>query len=276
MTSHWSTALRAELTKRAELHMTRVGAPGYLSLGPTPTRLFETYADGTRHGNFVNASYQAICAEPAWHARTQKSHSQAQALPTEKRPSARELDSCNSSDALLMNCFCYPGAAERAIAALLPSVSYSTPEFGVHGEVALVDGERDTTEIDMRIGSAIFEAKLTERDFTSRPKSHVERYGRLSEVFQVGTLPQTSDEYRGYQLIRNVLAANQHGWVFYVICDGRRPDLLREWWAVNSAIRDAQLRARCGFLLWQEVARMCPSPLAAFLAQKYGLGDGLS
>src|SRR5947209_2305381 len=85
-----------------------------------------------------------------------------------RRRSARELDSCNSSDALLMNCFCYPGAAKRVIAALLPSISYTTPEFGVHGEVALVHGERDATEIDMRIGSAIFEAKLTERDFTSR------------------------------------------------------------------------------------------------------------
>ncbi len=269
----WSTALRAELTRRAEHHMTKVGAPGYLSLGPSPTRLFETYADGARHGNFIDASYQAICGAPAWYARRQKAHSQAQALPTEKRSSARELDSCNSSDALLMNCFCYPGAAAHLIGALLPLLSYTTPEFGVHGEVALVDGGRDATEIDMRIGSAIFEAKLTERDFTSRPKSRVERYARLSEVFEVGALPQTPDEYHGYQLIRNVLAANQHSWAFYVICDARRPDLLREWWVVHSAIRDAKLRTRCGFLLWQEVAGACPAPLAGFLAQKYGLGN---
>jgi hypothetical protein len=269
----WSTVLRAELTKRAEIYMTDIGAPGYLSLGPTPTRLFEAYDDGRRHGNFIDASYQAICGEPAWNARRQKAHSQGQALPTEKRSSARELDSCNSSDALLMNCFCYPGVAERAIGALLPSVSYTSPQFGVPGDVALVAGEGDATEVDMRIGPAIVEAKLTEHDFTSRPKSHVERYAGFSDVFEVGALPQSSDKYNGYQLIRNVLAANQHSWAFYVICDARRPDLLREWWAVNSAIRDVKLRTRCGFLLWQEVARACPAPLAGFLAKKYGLGD---
>jgi hypothetical protein len=144
------------------------------------------------------------------------------------------------------------------------------------GSSILVNGERDATEIDMRIGSAIFEAKLTEQNFTSQSKSHVERYARFSEVFEVSALPQTSGKYHGYQLIRNVLAANEHSWAFYVISDGRRPDLLHEWWTVNSAIRNATLRTRCGFLLWQEVARACPAPLAAFRAQKYGLGDGAS
>jgi hypothetical protein len=229
-----------------------------------------------RHGNFIDASYQAICREPTWNARMQKVHSQVHALPPEKRPSARELDSCNSSDALLMNCFCYPGATERVLAALLPSVSYAAPQFGVRGEVALAGGEPDATEIVMQVGSTIFEAKLTERDFTSRPKPHVERYARFQEVFEIGALPQSADEYHGYQLVRNVLAADQHGWTFYLICDARRPDLLHEWWAVHSAIRGLELRERCCFLLWQEVVCACPAPLASFLGQKYGLGDGAS
>jgi hypothetical protein len=270
--SDWSTALRTELAERAAVHMTKIGAPGYLSLGSAPTRLFETYDDGQRHGNFIHASYQAICDEPPWKARTHKAHSQMQALPLDKRLGARELDSCNSSDALLMNCFCYPGAAERIIAALLPSVSYTTPQFGIHGEVALVGALSDGTEIDMQIGAAIFEAKLTERDFTTRPKSTVEKYARFSEVFDTGALPQSSHEYHGYQLIRNILAAEQHNWAFYLICDSRRPDLLHDWWAVHSAIRDVTLRTRVGFLLWQEIARVCPLPLKAFLAEKYGIG----
>jgi hypothetical protein len=199
----------------------------------------------------------------------QKVHPQVRSLPPEKRPGARELDSCNSSDALLMNCFCYPGAEARVLAALLPAMPYTAPQFGVRGEVALVGGRRDSSEIDMQIGLTIFEAKLTERDFTSRPKARVDRYARFTEVFEIAALPQTPDKYHAYQLVRNVLAADQRGWAFYLICDARRPDLLHEWWAVHSAIRDPELRIRCGFMLWQEVVRACPAPLAAFLEQKY-------
>jgi hypothetical protein len=59
----------------------------------------------------------------------------------------------------------------------------------------------------------------------------------LSDVFDVTLLPQTAPAYQGYQLIRNVLAAAAHGYHFVVLCDGRRPDLLHEWWQVHTAIR---------------------------------------
>jgi hypothetical protein len=172
-----------------------------------------------------------------------------------------------------MNCFCYPGAAERIIAAILPSLAYSPPRFGVPGEVALVGGGRDATEIDMQIGTAIFESKLTEHDFTTQSKAHVEKYARFNEVFHISALPQSEDKYHSYQLIRNVLAADQHIWNFYVVCDARRPDLLHEWWKVHSAIKTAELRSRCGFLLWQEIACVCPPELSLFLREKYGLGE---
>ena len=126
------------------------------------------------------------------------------------------------------------------------------------------------TELDMRAGKVIFESKLTETDFTERPRAHVERYRGLSEVFDVSVLPQTEVAFQGYQLIRNVLAAAAHGYHFVLLCDGRRPDLLHEWWQVHAAIRTAQLRARCRFLLWQEVADACPAPLQEFLHVKYG------
>ena len=170
-----------------------------------------------------------------------------------------------------MNCFCYPTAAAQIFQRLLPLLPVGQPEFGVAGDVPLQGGRSDTTEVDMRAGRVIFESKLTETDFTERPRGHVERYRGLSEVFDVSVLPQTALAYQGYQLIRNVLAAAAHGYHFVLLCDGRRPDLLHEWWQVHGAIRTAQLRARCRFLLWQEVADACPSQLQAFLHAKYGL-----
>jgi hypothetical protein len=193
------------------------------------------------------------------------------ALPEERQAGAKELDSSNSSDALLMNCFCYPGAATAILAGLLPGLEGGEPEFGVLGKVPLLNGTPDMTEIDMRCGRIIFESKLTEADFTSSPKPHVQRYRDFANVFECNLLPQTGEEFRGYQLIRNVLAASVHDCSFIVLCDARRPDLLREWWKVHSAIRDGQLRARCGFLQWQEVAHACPGPLQEFLGRKYGL-----
>ena len=182
-----------------------------------------------------------------------------------------ELDSSNSSDALLMNCFCYPGAAARTFQSLLPSLSTGQLEFGVAGKAPLRDGKSDRTELDMRAGTVIFESKLTEADFTERPQARVEKYRDLHTVFDVTLLPQTDDAYQGYQLIRNVLAAAEHRYHFVLLCDGRRPDLLHSWWQVHGAIRAADLRARSHFLLWQEVVDACPIPLQNFLREKYGL-----
>ena len=75
-----------------------------------------------------------------------------------------------------MNCFCYPAAAPQIFERLLPFSSTGQPEFGVDGNVPLQDGSSDTTEVDMRTGNVIFESKLTEADFTERPRTHVERY----------------------------------------------------------------------------------------------------
>jgi len=170
-----------------------------------------------------------------------------------------------------MNCFCYPSAASQIFERLLPRLPIGHPEFGVAGNVPLGDGKADTTELDMRSGKVVFESKLTEVDFTERPRAHVERYRDLREVFDVAILPHTPAAYRGYQLIRNVLAAAAHDYYFVLLCDARRPDLLHEWWQVHAAIRQAELRSRCGFLLWQEVAAASPAPLQEFLCTKYGL-----
>ena len=75
--------------------------------------LFLPGKEPLQHGNFLDASYRAICRNPEWARRLQKAHSQRQALPEERRAEAMELDSCTSSDALLMNVFCYPGVFQH-------------------------------------------------------------------------------------------------------------------------------------------------------------------
>jgi len=182
------------------------------------------------------------------------------------------MDSSNRSDALLMNCFCYPGASTRILKGLdLPAEPSAQPEFGVKAKLPLADGSEDATEIDMRVGGMLFEAKLTEKDFTSRPPAHVKRYRDLASEFDLSALPSNAGDVGGYQLIRNVLAAAHHKAVLVVLLDQRRPDLLQEWWRIHLAIKDLGLRLRCGFRTWQEVASVSPSPLREFLARKYAL-----
>lgn len=265
---NWSTALRNDLIDRARTHASDTTG-FYLSLGSPGTVLFEPGSDGS-HGNFAPESYAEILARPEWESRLHKSHSQKRALPENKRSGARELDSCTSSDALLMNVGCFPGMRVR-IATLLGEPPDAEIEFGVAGQVPLNSGGSDATEIDCRLGSTIIEAKLTEGDFTSKSRETVYGYRDFRSTFVLEHLPQDGTTYSGYQLIRNVLAAAAHGYRFHVLCDTRRPDLIQGWWAVHSAIADPELRARCGLLTWQELAAIAPGQLRRFLAQKYGI-----
>jgi hypothetical protein len=123
----------------------------------------------------------------------------------------------------------------------------------------------------MLIGETIVEAKLTEADFVTTPKKHVERYRDFGSIFDTPSLPQTEDSYHGYQLIRNVLCAAEYNRIFVLCCDARRPDLIRAWWQVVHAVCDPTLRTRCRLVLWQELAALAPTPLQAFLSAKYGL-----
>lgn len=201
--------------------------------------------------------------------RLDKAHSQKKALPQAKRETARELDSCNSSDALLMNCFCFPGAKTSLLGGATENVS--PPVFGFSARLKLSNGTADTTEIDMLCGGVIVEAKLTEVSFTTKPEAHIRRYADFDAHFDVNALPREGELIGGYQLIRNVLAAAQHNVKLVVLLDSRRPDLLQEWWRVHSSIRELPLRMRCGFRTWQEVAAESSQDLRNFLQEKYGL-----
>ncbi len=162
-----------------------------------------------------------LSAHPEWRLRLNKVHTSAkQALPRSERR-WRELDSCVSSDALLMNVFCYPGVAgSSAVTSLLGIDGAAGPQFGFKARVPLNNGSADRTEVDMRFGDLLVEAKLTESDFQTKDAATVLRYRDLEEVFELRMLPRvigkpgersaarSARRFLCYQLIRNVLAAH--------------------------------------------------------------------
>jgi hypothetical protein len=232
---------------------------------------YEPFANGSRHGNFLDVTYRAILAEPSWSRRLNKPHPRPECLPKIGR-SWNELDSSTSSDALLMNVFCYPSAlAAGVFNNKFGQPSDSKPEFGVPGNVPLLDGGVDKTEIDLRLGELFIEAKLTELDFKNKPKVKVERYRDLMDVFHCTNLPCRDQEYKSYQLIRNVLAAHANDVGSCVLIDERRPDLRALWLEVVGCIRIPKLRNRCSLRTWQQLASAAPDDLRQYLQQKYGI-----
>lgn len=268
-----ASALRQELSARNQEYARKHALPHCLSYGAMPVVCYEP--EGERHGNFIDASYRAIVADPEWALRLQKAHAQARtSLPRNGRV-WRELDSSNSSDALLMNIFCYPrGMASGRLSALLGVAPDARPKFGVRARVPLANGKSDRTEIDMALGELLVEAKLTEADFQTCERGIVEGYRDFAEVFDRRALPRAGDRYLGYQLIRNVLAAHAGGCAFTVLCDARREDLREQWYAVLRCVKPLELRVRMKIFTWQEVARAVPRPLQIFLEEKYGISAG--
>jgi hypothetical protein len=145
------------------------------------------------------------------------------------------------------------------------------PQFGFRPQIPLRSGKADRTEIDMKLGDLMVEAKLTETGFQTAPVRMIERYRDLGEVFDSGELMMSGDVVRGYQLIRGVLAAYATGGSFCVLCDARRPDLIESWYLVMRAVRSCVLRCRVQLLTWQELAPALSKSLRNFLAAKYGI-----
>ena len=246
--------------------------PHVESYGSMPVIVYEPSEDGMQHGNFSAPAYEAIRNRPEWLKRFGKVHAQAKRALPKSRRGWRELDSSMSSDALLMNVFCYPGVCENAqVATMLGVEEASAPEFGLKAKVPLASGGVDRTEVDMRLGNLLVESKLTESDFQSKSAEIVEGYRDFEEVFNRRQLPRANDVYASYQLIRNVLAAHALECRFCVLHDSRRPDLREAWFAVMSAVKIGDLRRRCKVLTWQELARALPDDLRQFLDVKYGI-----
>lgn len=266
----YASQLRLELSERSRsfARINRLSAE--LSYGSSPAVLFSPRGD--QHGNFFPAAYRAILANRAWQKRLGKVHT-SDSLPRADRRWC-ELDSCNSSDALLMNIFCTPEAfADGRLAALL-GVESDEPEFGFKARVPLELDKADRTEVDMRLGDLLVEAKLTEADFQSKPKAFVDRYRDFEKVFRRRDLPQSKTAYASYQLIRNVLAAFALDCSFCVMLDARRPDLLEQWYAAMRCVKIGDLAVRSKVLTWQELSEALPSDLQQFLSDKYGIRPG--
>jgi hypothetical protein len=271
-TAFYSAELRRELALRGQRWARRPGMVAESSYGSMPVTVYAPSEDGSTHGNFHEDCYREICARPGWLARFEKVHTTAaKALPkTDRR--WRELDSSMSSDALLMNVFCYPGVARSPhVIAMLGLEDAHEPEYGVKARVPLANGRFDRTEVDMRLGPLLVESKLTESDFQCRDIEIVKGYRDVEEVFQKGLLPKVDGKYAGYQLIRNVLAAHATGASFCVMHDARRPDLREQWYEVMQAVKMAELRTRCKVLTWQELSAVLPEGLQEFLDLKYGI-----
>jgi hypothetical protein len=124
--------------------------------------------------------------------RFDKIHPREKSLPkAESGRRWRELDSSMSSDALLMNVFCAPGVSEApAVRQTLGVDGEEPPVFGWKARVPLGNGHFDRTEVDMRLGSLLVEAKLTEGDFQTKAAAVVESYRDFDEVFDRELLPR--------------------------------------------------------------------------------------
>ena len=273
--SNYAGPLRRELGDRAEQYARAKGLPHCFSYGQSWTVCFERYDDGLRHGNFLPATYKAILRNPNWRRRLQKVHSQGRkSLPRPESGIRRELDTCTSSDALLMNIFCHPSVfRDGRVGSVLDVRPRMTPDFGFRARVPLANGKFDRTEVDMRLDGLLIEAKLTESDFQRAPKAIVRAYGDFGEVFEGEDLPQTERDFLSYQLIRNVLAAHASGYAFCVLTDARRTEMIEAWYAVMKCVRPVDLRIRCKALTWQELAKSLPRGLRVFLSEKYGIND---
>src|SRR3954454_14453998 len=114
----YARLLRRELHERNCKFKAKYRLSGQYSYGSSPVVVYEPAGD--RHGNFHCASYQQILANDAWLKRLGKVHTSARvSLPRSDRKWC-ELDSSNSSDALLMNVFCYRGIlGNRRVLSLL-------------------------------------------------------------------------------------------------------------------------------------------------------------
>ena len=239
------------------------------TFGAIPSVLYQE-VQGVR-GNFLPSSYRRICASPDWRRRLQKCYTASRRGARSNDRTRQELDCANSSDALLMNIFCYPGVTHRkALCSLLGITTGVRPQFGVKPGVPFASGLADRTEIDMSLDHLFVEAKLTESGFQHARPGLVARYKDFDAVFDADASPIAEGVFHSYQLIRGVLAAHHFQRTFLVLCDGRRTDLREAWYRVVCAVRSCELRSRLAILTWQELSAVLPTNLQKFLGKNMG------
>jgi len=213
--------------------------------------------------NFHPESFKNICNHPEWQQRLNKPHQNVK--------SVFEMQSCNSSDAFLMNIFCHPDIGRWKGVRNLIREELNSITFGYPGQVYINGGQNDSTEIDMALSGLFCEAKLTETDFTQKATNMVEKYDGFHKLFHVNDLPRIGDAYDNYQIIRNLLVAVQHGKNHILLCDERRPDLVRRYFQTVSCLKDMAYRKLGRVVFWQELSSACGANLSNWIIEKYGM-----
>ena len=225
--------------------------------------VFDTYSDGTHNPNFNEKSLRNISKNEDWKIRLTKKH-------THFKDGTLEMASSNSSDALLMNIFCHPKFSTWKGPNTILGFANELPKFGINPGI---ESHSSPTEIDMILGDVLYEAKLTETDFTTKDLQTVQRvYPDIDDIFDLEYLSD-GDSVKHYQLLRNIYAVHKMDGIskFILLVDSRRPDLLHCLFDVLKAIRDDELRRSCGFITWQQIARTVGEDLKEFLQLKYGI-----
>lgn len=266
----YSKLLRQQLTALAKQYADHTDRKyGYntgISKAPQSAIIFDRTGD-----NFSYEAWEAIKNNPYCFSRTQKAHSSFD----ETNPK-EEMQSSNSSDALLMNIFCDRFMLKsKGLLKLLKVDDLSKLTFGFQPGVALVDNGKDRTEIDLLIQDAekkIFcESKLTEENFVFEKRSKFERYKYFEHVFYTRYLPTDGQYIANYQLVRNILAAYEFNAHFYLFIDMRRPDLAKSFYQTLRCVKDIDLRMLCEIFYWQDIAAVAHRDLQEFLKEKYGI-----
>ena len=264
------SVLRRMLTQQAYEFAQRHGLVHAVSDGDSPSIIFGIDERG-RHGNFHPSVYRQVCSRTDWAARLQKVHTSSRRMRIRSDWQWKELDCAHSSDALLMNVFCHPAAfRDGRLAHALNVDTSSWPDFGFHPRIPLQSGATDQTEVDMKLGSLLVEAKLTETGFQTATLSELLRYRDFDKEFRVNDLPRRNGRMEGYQVIRSILAAIHHEAEFCLICDERRQDLIESAYAVFSAVRRVEVRCCVKVATWQELLAALPRSMQKFISSKYG------
>ena len=241
-----------------------------LTCGELPSVIYS--GDDGEHGNFLPSAYRRILASEDWSRRLRKVYTASRSVPRRMDRKRSELDCAASSDALLMNVFCYRGVlARRSVWSILGVDRGVKAEFGFRPQTPVRNNHGDRTEIDLKLGNLLLEAKLTEEDFQSARFELMQRYRDFDRVFEPDLLPSSNGILRSYQLLRGVLAAEHLEMSFAVLCDQRRPDLIEDWYQIVRSVHNADLRCRLKIITWQELSGCLCRTQQRFLEAKYGI-----
>jgi len=250
---NYSTELRRRLTQNAKIFAKNNGFSG------KEEKSAFIFKDITM--NFNESSYANIIKNPKWKARLEKTHSHYQ-------DKTREMQSSNSSDALLMNIFCHPKFINWKGPANLLRIDVAE-EF-VFGWNPTFDNEKaHKTEIDLKIGNRIFESKLTEESFSEKERSHVVKYPHFNDIFSEELLLAADGQINHYQLIRNIITAYKYDFSFTILLDESRIDLIYEIFTVIKSVKIETVRNRINFVTWQEIIKCCGTELSGYIKEKY-------